>query len=146
MSEFNYNQKIDYIDATYDQHFNAARRWAAEHNTTFEEHINERATVDGVLHRYFYIGEEVEFNEHEESHEQSHEETVPEKSKEIAEIEKSCIFLNSTDWVVTKLCEYKIYHTEEEYLEELEKYRTIVSEREAARNRINEAEKSLPKE
>ena len=78
MSEFNYNQKIDYIDATYDQHFNAARRWAAEHNTTFEEHINERATVDGVLHRYFYIGEEVEFNEHEESHEQSHEETVPE--------------------------------------------------------------------
>ena len=42
MTEFTYNQTIEYIDGTRDLNFEAARRWAAEHGATFEEDVSKR--------------------------------------------------------------------------------------------------------
>lgn len=47
MSEFEYNQMIEYIDGTFDENFNAARQWAQAHNTTFEENIDMREEFVG---------------------------------------------------------------------------------------------------
>ena len=58
MTEFNFNQTIKYEDCTRDLDFEAARRWAYEHGTTFEEDVAARKTVNGRLMRYFVIGEE----------------------------------------------------------------------------------------
>lgn len=60
MENFNYNQTIEYIDGTRDLNFEAARRWAQSNGTTFEEDIDARVTVSGVLKRYFVIGLEPE--------------------------------------------------------------------------------------
>lgn len=60
MTEFNYNQTIEYTDGTRDLNFEAARKWARENGTTFEEDITARVNVDGVLKRYFVIGSEPE--------------------------------------------------------------------------------------
>ena len=60
MPEFNYNQTIEYIDGTRDLNFEAARKWARENGATFEEDIDARVTVGGVLKRYFIIGSEPE--------------------------------------------------------------------------------------
>lgn len=60
MTEFNYNQTIEYTDGTRDLNFEAAREWALKNCTTFEENIDARVTVDGVLKRYFVIGAEPE--------------------------------------------------------------------------------------
>lgn len=57
MTEFTYNQTIEYEDCTRDLNFEAARRWAAEHGAAFEEDIVARKTVNGRLMRYFVIGE-----------------------------------------------------------------------------------------
>lgn len=54
MTDFNYGDIIEYIDETYDENFNAARRWAREHNTTFDELMDMR----DLPKRYFKIGEE----------------------------------------------------------------------------------------
>ena len=58
MTEFNFNQTIEYEDSTRDLDFEAARRWAYKHGTTFEEDVAARKTVGGKLMRYFVIGEE----------------------------------------------------------------------------------------
>lgn len=58
MTDFNYNDVIEYIDDTFDENFEAAKKWAREHNTTLEELIDRRSERDGVLYRYFQIGEE----------------------------------------------------------------------------------------
>lgn len=58
MTNYTYNQTIEYIDGTRDLNFEAARKWAREHGTTFEENIAARKTVNGKLMRYFVIGEE----------------------------------------------------------------------------------------
>ena len=58
MTEFNFNQTIEYIDGTRDLNFEAARRWAYKHGATFEEDIAARKTVNGKLMRYFVIGSE----------------------------------------------------------------------------------------
>ena len=58
MTDFNYNQTIEYIDGTRDLNFEAARRWAKSNSTTFEEDIDARVTVGGILKRYFVIGSE----------------------------------------------------------------------------------------
>ena len=50
----NYGDIIEYIDGTLDENFNEARRWAEQHNTTFEELIDRR----DLPKRYFQIGEE----------------------------------------------------------------------------------------
>lgn len=58
MTDFTYNKTIEYIDGTRDLNFEAARRWAYKHGTTFEEDVAARQTVNGKLMRYFVIGEE----------------------------------------------------------------------------------------
>ena len=58
MTDFTYNQRIEYIDGTRDLNFEAARRWAAEHGAAFEEDVAARKTVNGKLMRYFVIGSE----------------------------------------------------------------------------------------
>lgn len=58
MTEFNFNQTIEYEDCTRDLNFEAARRWAAEHGAAFAEDIAARKTVGGKLMRYFVIGSE----------------------------------------------------------------------------------------
>lgn len=42
MTEFNFNQTIEYIDGTRDLNFEAAQKWAREHGTSFEEDIAKR--------------------------------------------------------------------------------------------------------
>lgn len=58
MTEYNFNQTIEYEDCTRDLNFEAARRWAAEHGAAFAEDIAARKTVNGRLMRYFIIGSE----------------------------------------------------------------------------------------
>ena len=60
MADFKYNQTIEYTDGTRDLNFEAARKWARENGTTFEEDIDARVTIGGVLKRYFVIGSEPE--------------------------------------------------------------------------------------
>lgn len=54
LNKFNYNDIIEYIDATYDENFQDAKHWAQEHNTTFEELMDRR----DLPKRYFQIGDE----------------------------------------------------------------------------------------
>lgn len=42
MTDFTYNQVIEYIDGTRDLNFEAAQRWAKEHGTSFEEDASKR--------------------------------------------------------------------------------------------------------
>ncbi len=42
MTEFTYNQTVEYIDGTRDLNFEAARRWAREQGATFEEDVSKR--------------------------------------------------------------------------------------------------------
>lgn len=58
MTNFTYNQTIEYIDGTRDLNFEAAQKWAREHGTSFEEDVAARKTVGGKLMRYFIIGSE----------------------------------------------------------------------------------------
>lgn len=60
MADFKYNQTIEYIDGTRDLNFEAARKWAAEHGTSFKEDESRRIKEDGKLKRYFVIGAEPE--------------------------------------------------------------------------------------
>lgn len=60
MADFKYNQTIEYTDGMRDLNFEAARKWAQENGATFEEDIEARVTVGGVLKRYFVIGSEPE--------------------------------------------------------------------------------------
>lgn len=58
MTEFNFNQTIEYTDGTRDLNLEAARKWARENGVTFEEDVTARKTVGGKLMRYFIIGDE----------------------------------------------------------------------------------------
>ena len=42
MTNFAYNQIIEYIDGTRDLNFEAAQKWAQDHGTSFEEDISKR--------------------------------------------------------------------------------------------------------
>lgn len=42
MTNFTYNQTIEYIDGTRDLNFEAAQKWAQEHGTSFEEDVAKR--------------------------------------------------------------------------------------------------------
>ena len=72
MTTFNYNQEIEYIDGTRDLNLEAARKWAAEHRTTFQEDESRREKTEGKLKRYFIIGSEPEaYNPTQEEKEQT---------------------------------------------------------------------------
>ena len=79
MTQYSYNQTIEYIDGTRDLNFEAARKWAQENGATFEEDIEARVTVGGVLKRYFVIGAEPE----------KPEPTVAEKNEQIRQQRQS---------------------------------------------------------
>ena len=57
MTEFNFNQTIEYEDCTRDLNFEAARRWAAEHRASFEEDISKREPY-GHEHEETYMNPE----------------------------------------------------------------------------------------
>lgn len=42
MTDFTFNQTIEYIDGTRDLDFEAAQKWAQEHGTTFVEDVTKR--------------------------------------------------------------------------------------------------------
>ena len=42
MTDFTFNQAIEYIDGTRDLNFEAAQKWAQEHGTSFEEDVSKR--------------------------------------------------------------------------------------------------------
>ena len=42
MTDFTFNQTIEYIDGTRDLNFEAAQKWAQEHGTTFVEDVSKR--------------------------------------------------------------------------------------------------------
>ena len=54
MTEFTYNQIIEYIDGTRDLNFEAAQRWAQEHGTSFEEDVSKREPYEQE-HEEIYI-------------------------------------------------------------------------------------------
>lgn len=54
---FNYGDIIEYIDGTYDENFNNARKWSNSNLATFNELVDRRQEIDGVLHRFFEIKE-----------------------------------------------------------------------------------------
>ena len=58
MTEFNFNQTIEYIDGTRDLNFEAAQKWAREHGTSFEEDVTARKMLGNKLMRFFVIGNE----------------------------------------------------------------------------------------
>ena len=58
MTEFNFNQTIEYIDGTRDLNFEAAQKWAREHGTSFEEDVTARKMFGDKLMRFFVIGNE----------------------------------------------------------------------------------------
>lgn len=92
MKNFNFNETILYIDGTRNQDFEAARRWADEHETTFEEDMDKR----DLPKRFFVIGGEPRV------------ETPPEPTAEdltkarIAELQN---YLNATDWYAVRFAE-----------------------------------------
>lgn len=57
MTDFNYNQTIEYIDGTRDLNFEAARRWAQSNGTTFEEDISKREPYE-LEHEETYMNPE----------------------------------------------------------------------------------------
>ena len=57
MTEFNYNQTIEYIDGTRDLNFEAARRWAQSNGTTFEEDVAKREPYE-LEHEETYMNPE----------------------------------------------------------------------------------------
>ena len=58
MTNFNYGDVIEYIDDTFDENMEAAKKWAREHNTTLEELIDRRVVQGDIMYRYFQIGAE----------------------------------------------------------------------------------------
>ena len=58
MTDFTYNQTIEYIDGTRDLNFEAAQKWAREHGTTFVEDVTARKMLGDKLMRFFVIGDE----------------------------------------------------------------------------------------
>ena len=57
MTDFNYNQTIEYIDGTRDLNFEAARRWAQSNGATFEEDVAKREPYE-LEHEETYMNPE----------------------------------------------------------------------------------------
>ena len=57
MTDFNYNQTIEYIDGTRDLNFEAARRWAQSNGATFEEDVSKREPYE-LEHEESYLNPE----------------------------------------------------------------------------------------
>ena len=119
MTGFNYGDVIEYIDDTFDENMEAAKKWAREHNTTLEELIDRRTERDGVLYRYFQIGGEY---------------IPPEPTSD--QVKAQTIYrlkmqLSATDYAVIKIAEGAA--TPEEYAE-------LIAQRQQWRQEINALE------
>ena len=119
MTDFNYNDVIEYVDDTFDENMEAAKKWAREHNTTLEELIDRRTKRDGVLYRYFQIGGEY---------------IPPEPTSD--QVKAQTIYrlkmqLSATDYAVIKIAEGAA--TPEEYAE-------LIAQRQQWRQEINALE------
>ena len=55
---FDFGQTIEYIDGTRDLNFEAARKWAEDHGTSFKEDVTARKMLGNKLMRFFVIGNE----------------------------------------------------------------------------------------
>lgn len=119
MTDFNYNDIIEYIDDTFDENFEEAKKWAKEHNTTLEELVERRIVRDGSLYRYFQIG--CDFRASEPTEEQI-------KAQRIAQLKRQ---LSLTDYAVIKIAEGAA--TKEEYTE-------LIAQRQQWRQEINNLE------
>lgn len=119
MTDFNYNDIIEYIDNTFDENFEEAKKWAKEHNTTLEELVERRTVRNGLLYRYFQIG--CDFRASEPTEEQI-------KAQRIAQLKRQ---LSLTDYAVIKIAEGAA--TKEEYAE-------IIAQRRKWRQEINNLE------
>ena len=58
MTDFTFNQTIEYEDCTRDLNFESAQKWAREHGTSFEEDVTARKMFGDKLMRFFVIGDE----------------------------------------------------------------------------------------
>ena len=119
MTDFNYNDIIEYIDDTFDENFEEAKKWAKEHNTTLEELVERRIVRDGSLYRYFQIGCDFRALE-------STEEEI--KAQKIMQLKRQ---LSLTDYAVIKIAEGAA--TKEEYAE-------LIAQRQQWRQEINSLE------
>lgn len=107
MTEYTYNQTIEYIDGTYDENFNKAKKWAFEHNTTFEEDMEAR----DLPKRYFVIGKEPE--------------PMTEPSEEEKKISVSVLcsqYINDISWRVERYNTQKAINVETSDSEEMYLY------------------------
>ena len=119
MTDFNYGDVIEYIDDTFDENMEAAKKWAREHNTTLEELIDRRTERDGVLYRYFQIGGEY---------------IPPEPTQD--QVKAQTIYrlkmqLSATDYAVIKIAEGAAT---------LEEYAELIAQRQKWRQEINALE------
>ena len=136
MTDFNYNDIIEYIDATYDENFEDAKHWCNENNAQLielvkrreekeveEPDISDTSKMNKVikLYRYFQIQENPKY-------EPTHEELIQQEIQELK------MFLFQTDYIVIKIAE-----GEEPTAHALE----VIAERKKARARINELEAEL---
>ena len=55
---FDFDQTIEYIDGTRDLNFEAARKSAEDHGTSFKEDVTARKMLGNKLMRFFVIGNE----------------------------------------------------------------------------------------
>ena len=119
MTGFNYGDVIEYIDDTFDENMEAAKRWAREHNTTLEELIDRRSVQGDIMYRYFQIGGEY---------------IPPEPTSD--QVKAQTIYrlkmqLSATDYAVIKIAEGAA--TPEEYAE-------LIAQRQQWRQEINALE------
>ena len=119
MTDFNYGDVIEYIDDTFDENMEVAKRWAREHNTTLEELIDRRVVRDDIMYRYFQIGAEPQVVE-----------PTAEQIK-MRTINQLKMQLSATDYVVIKIAEGVA--TAEEYAE-------LIAQRQQWRQEINALE------
>ena len=119
MSDFNYNEIIEYVDDTFDENFEEAKKWAKAHNTTLEELLERRTVRNGLLYRYFQIGGD--FRALEPTEEQV-------KMQKITQLKRQ---LSLTDYAVIKIAEGAA--TKEEYAE-------LIAQRRQWRQEINNLE------
>lgn len=119
MSDFNYNEIIEYVDDTFDENFEEAKKWAKDHNTTLEELVERRTVRNGSLYRYFQIGGD--FRVLEPTEEQI-------KAQRITQLKRQ---LSLTDYAVIKIAEGAA--TKEEYAE-------LIAQRQQWRQEINSLE------
>ena len=127
MTNFAYNQTIEYIDGTRDLNFEAAQKWAREHGTSFEEDITKREPYEQeheetymnpetgadevklvktpTLKRFFVIGSEPVVEEPPEPTEPIEPPEPTEEERKALRIVELQNFLNATDWYVVRFAE-----------------------------------------